>query len=472
MASRNPLQTGRNTIRLDYGGMMSASIGNGRGIADRDLDELSPAVTAAVAQIKEKRESSEWGFFDLPYDTETAESILALASSFRNDFDNLAILGIGGSILGGIALFHSLCHPFHNLVSKQDRSGTPRVFFVDNIDPSTLKSLLAFINPDRTLFNVISKSGSTVETVSRFLVIRKLLADNLGERAAAERILITTGETGSPLREVAEKDGHPLLAIPDSVGGRFSVFSPVGLFPAAMAGIDIDELLEGARYADERCRTEDLKENPACMAGALHYLADTKKGLTTAVMMPYSDALVQVAYWFRQLWAESLGKAETLSGETVHVGQNPVVAAGAIDQHSQLQLYAEGPFDKMITFVKVETHADAVKIPETVEDDVSYLAGRDLGDLLNIEAEATRLALTEAGRSNMSLVLPEISPFTIGQLLYMLQVQTVFAAGLYNVDPVVQPGVEMSKRYIYGMTGREGFSRPDTGTGETGEYSI
>jgi glucose-6-phosphate isomerase len=173
-------------------------------------------------------------------------------------------------------------------------------------------------------------------------------------------------------------------------------------------------------------------------------------------MMPYSDALQSLAFWFRQLWAESLGKAKTVSGETVNAGQTPVVALGATDQHSQLQLYLEGPFDKLITFLLVGNTASDVEIPAQ-PGDFSYLGGHTLGELLNIEARATRLALAESGRSNMSFILPEINPFTIGQLLFLFQLQTVFAAGLYNIDPMGQPAVEKGKRYAYGMLGRDGF---------------
>ena len=235
--------------------------------------------------------------------------------------------------------------------------------------------------------------------------------------------------------------------------------SPVGLFPAAMSGIDILELLAGARHMDERCQSSQLWQNPAYLGGAIHYLADVRKGLNIAVMMPYSDALIQVAYWFRQLWAESLGKAETTSGKTVNVGQTPVVALGVTDQHSQLQLYSEGPYNKLITFLLVENSGDTVPIPPQPgqREEISYLGGHSLEELMKVEAQATQLALAKAGRSNMSFILPEINPFTIGQLLFLLKVQTVFTSGLYDVNPMNQPGVEASKHYTYGMMGRNGF---------------
>ncbi len=451
MQSLISLQTDYKAVKLDYSGMMSEVIGPYKGITPEELEEISPAVQASAGRIEEKRNSGEYGFYRLPYDSETTATVLRLAESRQRTIDDFVVLGIGGSALGGKALFHALCSPIHNLLSPEERKEIPRIHFLDNVDPLIVKSVLDHINPPNTLFNLITKSDTTVETISQFLIVRKILEDRLGKNATAEHLVITTGDSSSRLHKLARENTYPLLSIPEKVGGRFSVFSPVGLFPAAIMGIDITELLRGARSMDERTRTGSLRENPAYMSGALHYLADTRKELNITVMMPYSDALFQVAYWFRQLWTESLGKKMSVSGETVNSGQTPVAALGATDQHSQLQLYAEGPLDKMVTFLKVEDHGSNIGIPGPSEREYSYLAGHSLEDLINIEMESTRLALTEAGRSNMTLVLPEISAFTVGQLLFLLEAQTVFTAGLYDINPLDQPGVEAGKRYIAEM---------------------
>ncbi|MBA7649889.1 Glucose-6-phosphate isomerase [subsurface metagenome] len=447
------------TVRLDFSHMISDFVGGIRGISRGEIDELAPRALAIDGNIEAERKAGDLGFYQLPYDMEAANAVLKRASHLQGKCDDFVVLGIGGSALGGIAIFRALCHPLHNLVSQADRGGTPRVFVLDNIDPATFTSVLRFIHPERAVFNVITKSGTTAETLSQFLIIRQMLIDRIGEESVREHLVVTTGVKGGQLRTLAEEEGYPLLSIPENVGGRFSVLSPVGLFPAAMFGVDILELLAGARYMDERCRTNQLWQNPAYLSGALHYLANVRKGLHIAVMMPYSDALIQVAYWFRQLWAEGLGKAETTSGEIVNVGQTPVVALGVTDQHSQLQLYSEGPFNKLITFLLVENSGETVVIPPPPEqmDGQSYLGGHGLEELMKSEAQATQFALTKAGRSNMSLILPEINPFTIGQLLFLLEVQTVFTGGLYDVNPMDQPGVEASKQYIYGMMGRIGF---------------
>jgi len=456
---RDPQWISKMQIQLDFSYVMSDFIGEDRGISKRDIDRLIPRALEITDSIKERREASELGFYQLPYHLETASSVSQMASSLRRGCDDFVVLGIGGSALGGIALSRSLCHPLHNLFPKSYRGRMPRVFFLDNIDPNTVKSVLDFINPEKTIFNVISKSGTTAETLSQFLIIHQLLSERLSKESVKDHIVVTTGSKQSDLKTIAEEEGYLLLLIPENVGGRFSVLSPVGLFPAAILGIDILELLAGARHMDERCKSSHVWENPAYLIGALHYLAAVSKGLSIAVMMPYSDALFQVANWFRQLWAESLGKAQTISRKAVHVGQTPVIALGVTDQHSQLQLYQEGPFNKLITFLLVENLGKTIPIPTRPgkKDDFSYLEDHNLEELMKIEARATRVALTRAGRANMSLILPEINPFTIGQLLFLLEVQTVFTGGLYNINPLDQPGVEASKQYVYGMMGRSGF---------------
>ena len=445
------------TVRLDYSQMMAEFVGRERGITKKEIDALVPRATKIAADIDKKRQGGELDFYRLPYDLPAATKVFELAKSLRSKCDDLVVLGIGGSALGGIALFYSLCHPLHNLMSKAKRGGAPRAFFLDNIDPVMCQAVLDKVNPEKTIFAVITKSGTTAETMSQFLIVRRLLEQKLGKTAVKEHLVVITDDKPNSLRTLAEAGGYPILPIPQNVGGRFSVLSPVGLFPAAMLGIDIFELLAGARYMMKHFESHSLRQNPAYLAGALHYLADVKKGLNIAVMMPYCDALYQVAFWFRQLWAESLGKANDVSGKSVHVGQTPVVALGATDQHSQLQLYTEGPFDKLVTFLLVENHGATLSIPSKVEKEYTYLSGHTLGELINIEAQATQLALTKAGRSSMSLTLPEVNPFTIGQLLFLFEVQTVFTAGLYNINPLDQPGVESSKHYIQGIMGRSGF---------------
>lgn len=445
------------SLRLDYSGMMAEFIGRKCGITKTEIDSLIPVVKKIDQKITKERDGNKLEFYKAPYNLEIAEETLKLASVLRKNCDDLVVLGIGGSALGGKALFRSLCHPQYNLLPKTERKA-PRVFYLDNVDPATCRAVFGRINPAKTIVAVITKSGTTVETISQFLIVRKLFELKLGKAAAAKHFVIITNDRPNPLREIAEAEEYHILSVPANLGGRFSVLSPVGLFPAAMLGIDIHELLAGARLMAEKCQTTDLRENPAYMAGVLHYLADKRKGLHINVTMPYCDGLYETAFWFRQLWAESLGREKDNNGQTVNAGQTPLVALGATDQHSQLQLYTEGPFDKMISFWMVEKHPADVKIPEVKEREFAYLGGHSLGKLINVEAAATQFALTKKGRSSMSITLPELNPFTVGQLIFLLETQTYFTGALYNINPFGQPGVEMGKQYIQGILGRPGYN--------------
>jgi len=324
----------------------------------------------------------------------------------------------------------------------------------------TFGGLLDQLDLSQTLFNAISRSGETAETLAQFLVVRGRLERAVGPRYR-EHLLVTTDAERGPLCEIARAEGLLSLVLPPGIVGRYSVFSAVGLLPAAATGIDVRVLLAGAREMAARCDTADLWKNPAYMNGALHYLAQTKKRKGICVTMPYGDSLAGVAEWFCQLWAESLGKERDIKGKPVVAAQCPVRALGATDQHSQLQLYMDGPDDKVIDFIRLARPARALAIPRLYADksDLGYLGGHDLGELLLAEQVATAMALAKKGRMNTTVALDGVTPHTIGQLLFMFQLQTVFAAGLYGVNPFDQPAVEGGKRLAYGMMGRGGFEK-------------
>ena len=233
----------------------------------------------------------------------------------------------------------------------------------------------------------------------------------------------------------------------------------MGLLPAAVCGIDIEQFLAGAAYMDKLCEEEDLWKNPGWMAGVLAYIAMEKKGKNVQVMMPYADSLKYMSDWYAQLWGESLGKKFTLRGKAVHVGQTPVKALGVTDQHSQVQLYTEGPFDKMLTFLGVDSYRADVKIPNGFEDipAVSFLGGHTLNELIQSERVATEYALVKSGKLNQTIILPEVNEFTLGQLLYFFQVQTAVVGELYGIDAFDQPGVEEGKNATYALLGRPGY---------------
>ncbi|MFO7815454.1 MAG: glucose-6-phosphate isomerase [Halanaerobiales bacterium] len=462
-------------VRVDVNNMFEEYIGKEHGIKLKEVDGMAGAIKKAHQNINRQYDKGELGFIGLPDSQEEAvDQIERYVKENKQDVENLVILGIGGSALGSIALQTALKDAYHNLKEKDD---VPNIFVPDNVDPERFKSLLETIDLKKTVFNVISKSGTTAETMSLFLIARKLVEEEVGLDKISNHFIATTSKDSGYLRVIAQREGFKMFYIPDNVGGRFSVLTPVGLVYAAFAGINIRELLAGAAYMKELCSSPNVWENPAYMNGTLQYLA-YQNGKKMSVMMPYAHALKDVADWYRQLWAESLGKEKSRDGEIVNVGPTPIKALGATDQHSQAQLYMEGPYDKVVNFIEVEKFDIDLKIPDIYKDieGVSYLRNKSLADLLNTEKKATELALTERERLNSTIIVPEINEFTMGQLFYLFEMQTALVGELFNIDAYNQPGVELGKNYTYGVFGRAGyqdmkeeyFNRPD----KKGKYII
>jgi glucose-6-phosphate isomerase len=449
-------------VRFDFGNMMAPALEGG---VDAGLfgGEMADAFETAHAAVEARRASGALGFLDLPYASETVEQVQALAEGYGQWFEDVVVLGIGGSGLGAKALRDALLGPFWNDRSDEERDHFPRLHVVDNPDPFTMRGLLERVDPARTLFNVISKSGATAETMAQYLLVRDRVEASVGAEAARGHFLFTTDPASGALRRIGDAEDIPMLPVPENVGGRFSVLSPVGLLPAAVCGVDLASLLAGAAAMEERCRSARLSENPAGVLASLLHHADRVQGRPIHVLMPYSDRLRSVAFWFQQLWAESLGKARTVTGEPTATGPTPVAAVGATDQHSFLQLLMEGPSDKVVLFVEVSDHGTDEAIPSRHPEiqELAYLGGHSLGELINTERRATAEALRLARRPNGTLLLPEVGAGTLGQLLMLFQVATVYAGALYGVDPLDQPGVELSKRLTYGLLGRDGVERPD-----------
>jgi len=258
------------------------------------------------------------------------------------------------------------------------------------------------------------------------------------------------------LHPVADQYGLKEFAVPFNVGGRFSVFSPVGMFPAAMLGMDLDAMREGCAAMDRRCGALPMAENPAYLRAAVQYLADRTKGKVMSVMMPYADALRDLADWYRQLWAESLGKRVSLDGDEVYAGQTPIKALGATDQHSQVQLYREGPNDKIFNIIEVTRFEKTLRIPAVLNGiaQFDYLRGKTMNKLMAAELRGTLDALKVSRRPVSRIILPRINAHTVAQLLYMLEVETAVAGRLYNVQTFDQPGVEEGKKIARALMGQ------------------
>ncbi|MEW6387351.1 MAG: glucose-6-phosphate isomerase [Thermodesulfobacteriota bacterium] len=445
-------------LRLDYNYAMADFVGEA-GLSSEELEALTPRLEAIHENLTAERQAGRLAFYDLPYQREVVKEIHQVAKPLLEWCWEFVVLGIGGSALGARALHQALCHPQHNRLTPARRHHKLGLWVLDNIDPDYFYGLLDGLDLRRTAVNVISKSGNTPETLAQFLFLYGLFKGRFGEEKARERFIITTDPEKGSLRRLAEREGFLSLSVPPQVGGRFSVLTPVGLLPAAVVGIDLEELLAGARFMDHRLKESQVRDNLAYRLAALYYLFSMTKGRPILVIMPYASSLAGLAEWFCQLWGESLGKRLDISGQVAEVGSTPVRAVGVTDQHSQLQLYIEGPQDKVITFLQVEKFQHQIDLPPLFADldSLNYLGGHSLNELFRVEETATAFNLKQARRPNLTLVLPEINAFTLGQLIFLWEVVTVAAAGLLKVNPLDQPGVEGGKLTTYGLMGRPGF---------------
>jgi glucose-6-phosphate isomerase len=437
------------TLRLDYSNMMISP----SGIDQKTWASAGAKFAAAKRGFDQLRSSGSVGFVDLGGDKALLAQVEKFAASARGKYDDVVILGIGGSALGPIALRTALRPSGWNMLDDKARDGFPRLHVLDNVDPETIAALLARLRLERTLFVVTSKSGGTAETMSQFLIVHDRLA---GARLEMnEHLVFVTDPKQGALRPLAERLKVPALDIPPNVGGRFSVLTPVGTLPAALIGIDVKSLLAGAAEMAKRCETSELASNPAGVYAMLQWLADAELRKTISVFMPYSDPLRDYAAWFVQLWAESLGKKRP---DGAFVGSTPVAALGATDQHAQVQLFMEGPPDKTVTFVAVKERSVDLDIPSGFSDvkELGYLTGHSLAELIDIEQRATAGALAKRGRPNMTIHLDRVDAGHVGQLMMFLEIATAYAGQLYGIDAFDQPGVELGKQFAYALLGRPG----------------
>ncbi len=450
-----------NELTLHVENCFSERVGD-EGVDRAAFDAAQTRRDELTAELAATRGTGWERWRELPFDPMRAahvEAVRTLADRHRPTTDTMLVLGIGGSALGNIALQAALNPSTWNLRPNAERDG-PRLFVLDNVDPVAAADVLDEVRRtdprfERTLVNVISKSGETAETAAQFMIVRRMLQDALGD-AHAERIVAVTDPEKGTMRSICDASGYATLPVPEGVGGRFSVLSPVGLFSAAMCGIDIEALLDGAAAMDARC-AQTGPDNPAATLAWL-LVTFAGRGKSNHVLMPYANNLYLLADWYRQLWAESLGKRVDRDGNEVFAGATPIKALGATDQHSQIQLYREGPRDKVVGFVEVTRPARDVAIPAGLGvENLAYLEGATLGELLAAEQRATAYALVESARPNFTLRFPDVGAFTVGQFIQLWQVATAYAGRLLNIDAYDQPAVETGKRATFGLMGRAGY---------------
>lgn len=448
-----------NSIIFDYNYLMSDFVKDG--ITEEEIAGYEKKIAEACNVIAKKREdgvNTYTAWMDLPYSQDdVVNDIKKTADEIKFKFDNFVVLGIGGSALGPIAVQQALNHIYYNDLSKEARNGCPRLYVIDNVDPERMAALFDVIDIEKTMFNVITKSGSTSETMSQYLLVRDMLIEKLGDNYVNNIIVTTDAEKGN-LAKICKQEKFKKFIVPDGVGGRFSELCPVGLLPAAVCGIDIDAMLKGAAHMDEICKEKNMYKNPAAMFAVQQVIA-MNRGKNISVMMPYADSLKYIADWYAQLWAESLGKKYDNDGVVVNKGQTPVKSIGVTDQHSQVQLYTEGPSDKVITFIGVGNYRTRVEIPGGYDDipSLSFLKGHTFNELILTEQSATEYAINASQKWSRTITLSKLNANTLGQLLYFFEMETAFAGELLNINAYDQPGVEEGKNATYALMGRKGY---------------
>ncbi|HRP63078.1 MAG TPA: glucose-6-phosphate isomerase [Phycisphaerales bacterium] len=451
-----------NSLTIDFANCFSDRVGS-NGLSRDAFEKAAASLAELTAQLEATRGTGWERWRNLPFApvrNEHVNAVTMLVDKHRERTENLVVLGIGGSALGNIALQAALNPVTYNLIPREKRGG-PRLFVLDNVDPHLVGQTLEEvrrIDPgfERTIINVVSKSGETAETAAQFIIARSMLKNALGAKYAEHIVAVTDPKAGT-MRKICDAEGYATLPVPEGVGGRFSVLSPVGLFSAAMCGIDIHALLDGAAAMDQRCSDTNAKNNPAATLAWL-LMQFTAKGKRNHVLMPYANNLYLLADWFRQLWAESLGKRFDREGKEVFAGATPIKALGTTDQHSQVQLYREGPNDKVFGFVEVESFEHDVAIPNDLDvEQLKYLQGSTLGMLLNAEKRATEYAFIESERPNFTIRFPRVNARHVGEFLQLWMVTTAYAGLMLNIDAYDQPAVETGKVATFGLMGRAGY---------------
>ena len=434
---------------LDATALTASALGAG-GPDEHALAAAAEPARRALEHVLARR--AELGFLELPDDRATARACMDFARALDPEIDTVVVAGIGGSSLPARALYSALA-PAHDALAPRSPGMPRRLLFADNIDPVAFAALLERVAPERTLWSFVSKSGGTAETCAQLLVAVDHLERALGAARAARRIACTTDPAHGALRAIAADRGWATFAIPPAVSGRLSTLTPVGLLPAALAGLDVLGLCDGARRMRARVIAADLATNPALLLASLLHHHHVVRGRPMIVAMTYADGLHDLVEWFRQLWAESLGK----DGQ----GATPIAARCAPEHHSQLQLWADGPDDKLYLALSVAERGPDVAIPggalAAAHDELRYLAGHGLGELLDVTLAATLDSLVARGRPVGRLVLRRLSAAAVGELVMLLEMTSLVAAPLYGVDPAGEPGVEDGKRRAFAALGRPGY---------------
>ncbi len=435
------------SLRLDYSKALAF-------FGKHELDYMAEQVKTAHAMLHEKTGagSDYLGWIDLPtnYDKEEFQRIKDAAARIQSNSDALVVIGIGGSYLGARSAIEMLRHSFYNQLPKEKR-GTPEIYYVGNSISSTYTAhLIELLEGKDFSVNVISKSGTTTEPAIAFRIFRKLLEEKYGKEEAKKRIFATTDRQKGALKQLADAEGYETFVIPDDVGGRYSVLTAVGLLPIAVAGIDIDQMMQGAADASREYANPNLSENASYQYAAIRNIL-YRKGKTIEILVNYEPSLQYFSEWWKQLYGESEGKD--------HKGIYPASVNFSTDLHSMGQFIQEGSRNLFETVLQIDQpEADlTIEAEEQDLDGLNFLAGKTI-DFVNKKAfQGTLLAHTDGGVPNMVVAIPELSPYWYGCLVYFFEKACGISGYLLGVNPFDQPGVEAYKKNMFALLGKPGF---------------
>ncbi len=445
------------TLSLDFTNCLAEAIGATHGLTKSEVETLVAKFPKHHESIEEMRKNGESAFFDLPY--QDLAELKAALKKHQGKWSDLVVVATGGSALAARTLLGALGHAAYNLLESKERKNAPRIHLLDNADPQAANQLLEVLDLKKTLFQVVSRGGLTAETDALFLWLADILRKKVGKAALTNQVVIVTDREKGPLAEIAKLEKIDLLHNPANLAGRYAILGSAGLFAAGLAGADINALLAGAGDMDKRCRHGDPYKNPAYMHSLTHYLLTRKRRKTMHVTFSFSNRLHAVGLWYNHMCSVSLGKMLNRKGKAVHVGPSPVAALGSFDLHGQQQLFAEGPFDKVVTFIVARNHAAAAVAPQLYPklEALAWLKDASFDGILEKAYVGCEQHLTAAGRPNMTITVDAIDEAHVGGLIYLLELSTAMSAELYGIDPFDAPGVEQGKQATYAQFGRPGF---------------
>lgn len=445
------------TLTLDFTNCLSEAIGATHGLTKSEVETLVAKFPKHHESIEEMRANGESAFFDLPYQ-DTSELKAAL-KKHQGKWADLVVVATGGSALATRTLMGAVGHAGYNLQDPKVRKGAPRIHILDNADPVAASQTIEILDLKKTLVVVVSRGGLSAETGALFMWVAEQLRKKAGKGALSAQMVIVTDREKGPLAEIARQEKIDVLHNPANLAGRYGILGAAGLFAAGLAGADIAALLAGAGDMDKRCRHGDPYKNPAYMHSLTHYLLTRKRRKTMHVTFSFANRLHAVGLWYNHLCSVSLGKMLNRKGKAVHVGPSPVAALGSFDLHGQQQLFAEGPFDKVVTFIVSRSHGASAVAPQLYPklEALGWLKDAPFDGILERAYVGCEHHLTAAGRPNLTVTVDAIDEAHIGGLIYMLQLSTAMSAELYGIDPFDAPGVEQGKQATFAQFGRPGF---------------